>query len=222
MRALPLVLAVLSSTACLVPVHRGLSMERTKVWAPPGAPTVFSWVSRVEHRTTEVLEATKDDLDFERHESERPTRTTIYAVDPATHRETPLGEVDGEGGDVLYYDAARGVLWVHDDKRTISGLAGPGRQVGPAHGQRQIAVSALEPPFVLASMHEAGAVALYDLAADGHVILPASVTEADVNVDGAVVRFTSLVRAGDTVQVRQIAVDWSAGAPGQASRGGIH
>ena len=215
MRALPLVFAVLSSAACIVPVHRGLSMERTKVWAPPGAPMVFSWVSRVEHRTTDVLETTKDDLELNRDESDRSTRTTIYAVDLATHRETPLGEVTGEGGEALYYDAARGVLWVRDDKHMLSGLAGPGRPVGPAHGQRQILVNGLEPPFVLAPTpaYDADAVALYDLAADGRVILPASVIHADVTIDGAVVRFTSLVRAGDSVQVRQIAVDWSSGAP---------
>ncbi len=210
MRIALLVFTILAATGCFVPGDRGLALKRTKLWAPPGAATVFSWVSRVEHREDTVVGTSKDNLEVEHNESDRETRSTIYAVDPATHRETRLGEVK-VGVEALYYDATRGVLWVRDDKGTLLGLAGAGRAVGPAHGQHLMLVKGLEPPFVLTTSGDD--VTLYNLATDGKVMLPASVKTAAVTVEGAVVRFTSLVTLGTMVQVYQQAVDWSSGTP---------
>ncbi len=212
MRVLALVFVVLTSTACL-PTHRAIRSERTRLWMGPGSLKLFSWVSTVEHRETSVLTTSKDDAGIDEETSDTLARTALYAIDPVTHAEVRLGMTDGDGGDGVYDDVARGVLWVRDSKQRLSGLGGPGRPLGPAHGRRQVTVIGLEPPFVLATVKEQGALALFDLASDGQVTLPESVARAEVTVDKAVVRFTSLESVGDVVRVHQIAVDWSSGAP---------
>jgi hypothetical protein len=75
---------------------------------------VFSWVSVVEHRETENLSlfSTKHSGLTELDVSDHAARTAIYAIDPATKRETRLGQLDGEGGVPVDYDAVHDVLWV--------------------------------------------------------------------------------------------------------------
>ena len=96
-------------TACF-PTARALNAQRSRVWAPPHATTVFSWVSIVEHREDRVLELGKEDAKVESSTSDDAVRTAIYAIDPQTGVETRLGQLAGSGGTPVYYDAPRDIL----------------------------------------------------------------------------------------------------------------
>ncbi|HTL38839.1 MAG TPA: hypothetical protein VL326_37165 [Kofleriaceae bacterium] len=213
-----LLLIPLLCGACIIPTHRGLSAQRSRVWAAPGSPTVFSWVSTVEHRKNTVLELRKNDSEVVHEESDEAARTTIYAFDPATQQETRLGQLDGGGGTPIYYDAARDVLWVRGDNHSnygdnsaLVGMTRSGNPVsGPQH-QHPLDVPALEPPFVIAG--DRTGVALYDLRHDGSVPIPGDLSKTEIRVTGDIVRITEVSRLDDTVHVHQITVDWSSGQP---------
>jgi hypothetical protein len=207
---LVLLLAVIC-TACVIPTKRGLSAQRSRVWVAPGSPMVFSWVSTVEHRENRELDLGKDDAEVVHTSDDDTVRTAIYAVDPATQQEVRLGQLEGEGGTPVYYDAPRDILWVRGKDRELVGLTRSGEAAtGPQH-QRQLDVPVLEPPFVLAG-DKLGVVALHDLRHDGSIPLT-GLDNSEISVSGDLVRFTELSRLDDSVRVRQIAVDWSSGHP---------
>lgn len=206
---LVVLLAVLGS-AC-VPTARSVSAQRGRIWVAPGSPTVFSWVSTVEHRETRVLELGKNDSEVRHETDDDPVRTAIFAIDPATRNATRLGQLDGAGGEPVYYDAARDILWVSGKDGELAALTRSGNEVGPPHHHRRLDVKALPPPFVLAS-DALGVVALHDLRRDGSVPL-GGLDKSEILVTGDMVRFSELTTEGDSIRVRQIAVDWSSGRP---------
>lgn len=206
---LVLFLAVLCG--CL-PTARSLDAQRSRVWAPPRATTVFSWVSTVEHRETRVIELGKEDASSRHEVDDAAVHTAIFAIDPETRRETRLGQLAGDGGVPVYYDAARDILWVRSEKQELVGFTRSGKPIlGPQH-QRQIEVAALEVPFVLARS-STGIVSLHDLRRETSVALPGDVETATISVTGDVVRFTAIAAAGEAMRVHQVAIDWSSGAP---------
>ncbi|HEY4182177.1 MAG TPA: hypothetical protein VGM90_35280 [Kofleriaceae bacterium] len=215
MRSLGLLVAASLSGCFYVPTHRGLSMERSKVFVAPGSPQVFSATNRMEHRRGYAGGPTfqKEDVNFDvdKYDTDTASRSIISIVDPTTHAEVRLGQLDQEG-EPVWFDAKRKILWMADNDgalRAMTTSAPP-----PANGAKLFEREKLEPPFVLTASDRFTRT-LWDLSGNGSINLPSTIDAARISVDGKVVHFTVLEEQDGVVAVSQLSIDWSTGVPTQ-------
>ena len=219
----PVLVLLLLICGCVRTISDVTEVERRQLWAQPGAPQVYSWITTIRRVVTEMPSLFTNHTDHNDHnDRSTPLGTRLYRINPGSGAQQFVAKLPRDGGEPYFYDGARDVLWVIDRRDpfvydweqpepVIHAVAAPGHHVASADGQVVIYSASLPAPFVLARGNNA--TVLYDLTVDSGVALPGFVKDARADIDGTIVRFSRVTQVGSAFVIRQVAVDWATGHP---------
>jgi len=182
------------------------------IWSQPGSPTTFKWSERETTSRMWGLDVGKhEDISFDTSESTRTDRTWITAIDARTNTTTMLSPVRAKVSP-FYWDAARGVLWVYDDKRSALGLTAK----DPIHapGGIDVHVTALPAPWLVGT--DMRTTHIFNARTNTTFALPAARPGhgyGEPYVDGDILRFVRTEQTDGVVAVSQTVIDWSGPQP---------
>ncbi len=211
MRAVVALLVVLSMSGCWVSTRKE-PVRRDLVWVQPDAPPIFVALVRDQTKTRSMLSHDHESGKLSMQGADEVTRETwIVVLDPKTGAATQLPSTRGFVTP-LFWDAPREVLWARRRGDTV-GFMKSGVTVLEGAVRSGDGAPLLPLPFVL--LERNGRNVLYNLrtSAELSVVSPARRGQVTGQLDGSLLRLSSLLEEEGQLRLEQLVTDWSAQRP---------